>query len=80
MTKNQHNDNEHKHHHTTGEEVRHMIIDRLRALWNWYTPDKEDTLFKQIIITLLKTPVMILVILFSPVALIILLFTFIAAF
>ena len=80
MNNNQHNDNEHKHHRTTGEEVRHMIIDRLRTLWNWYVPDKDDKLFKQIIITLLKTPVIILVILFSPVAFVILLFTFIAAF
>lgn len=80
MSNQDHREKEHTEHHSTGEEIRHMIIDRLKALWNWYTPHKDDSVFKKIIITLLKTPVMLLVILFSPVALIILLFTFIAAF
>lgn len=80
MSNQQHNNNEDIEHHTTGEEIRHMIIDRLKALWNWYTPNDKDSVFKKIIITLLKTPVMLLVILFSPIALIILLFTFIVAF
>lgn len=78
---NKMNDNSNPHeHHSAGEEIRHIMIERAKALWNWYTPDKDDKPAKKIIITILKTPVMLLVLLFSPIAAIVLLFTFIAAF
>lgn len=70
----------HQEHHSIGEEIRHAIKERFTALLNWYKPRAEYSTFKNILLTIVKTPVILFILLLSPFALVIVLFTFIAAF
>lgn len=60
------------------QEVREMIRDNAAAFLRWLKPAPQDPVVLQVIKTLFKLPVFLLVLVLSPVAFIILLFTFIA--
>lgn len=67
-------------HESLREEVLHTVKDCFCRFKKWYMPQKEKSVWVNILWLLLKTPVMLLVILLSPVVGLILLFTFLAAF
>lgn len=68
------------YHSSAGKELRDAIIERAKKLWKWYIPHKEKSIAHKILLTILKTPVILLLLFFSPVAFIVLVFTFIVAF
>ena len=59
------------------------LMDGLKKKWEsflqWLKPDPDDAIALQIIKTILKIPVLIIVLALSPVALVVLIFAFVVA-
>ncbi|GEM_PF-3461666 len=64
---------------TAREEIWETVSSTYKTLENWVRPKKGQPIFLQIVIFILKLPVLFLLLLFSPVLLVILLLVFLIA-
>ena len=64
---------------TAMEEIREMLSTIYSYFENWIRPTKSQPLVLQVLMFILKLPVLLLLLLFSPVVLVILLIMFFAA-
>ncbi|HMR18195.1 MAG TPA: hypothetical protein PKA53_02750 [Sphingobacterium sp.] len=64
---------------TAREEIWETVLSAYKALENWVRPKKGQHILLQIVIFILKLPVLFLLLLFSPILLVILLLVFLIA-
>ncbi|MCF1714616.1 hypothetical protein L0U88_08265 [Flavihumibacter sp. RY-1] len=62
------------------EEIKSGIRKLLNKAVTWMKPDKEQPTLVQILVFIIKLPILLLMLLLSPVLLVILIFVFMAAF